>query len=116
MSRFFKLAFADPANKAVAIKFIANDGNFVVNPILLTELDEQGIAERYDGIVDFSRYRVGDKLKLVNTLTMRDDGRGPDGAVTLAQALAGISTDPVARPRHGVPRRGLRCRASMHLA
>ena len=98
MSRFFKLAFADPANKAVAIKFIANDGNFVVNPILLTELDEQGIAERYDVIVDFSRYRVGDKLKLVNTLTMRDDGRGPDGAVTLAQALAGISTDPVVGP------------------
>jgi FtsP/CotA-like multicopper oxidase with cupredoxin domain len=95
MSRFIKLAIADPAGRAVPFRFIANDGNFVVNPILLTELDEQGIAERYDIIVDFSRFRVGDRLKLVNTLTMRSDGRGPNGAVTLAQALAGDPTDPV---------------------
>jgi FtsP/CotA-like multicopper oxidase with cupredoxin domain len=98
MSRYWKLALADPAGRAVPIKFIANDGNLVVNPILLTSLDEQGIAERYDIIVDFSRYRIGDKIKLVNTLTMRDDGRGPSGAVTLAQALAGVPGDPCIGP------------------
>ena len=36
-------------------QFIANDGNLVVNPIDLSELDEQGIAERYDIVVDFSQ-------------------------------------------------------------
>ncbi|HEX3302071.1 MAG TPA: multicopper oxidase domain-containing protein, partial [Thermomicrobiales bacterium] len=98
MSRYWKLAFADPSGNAVAIRQIANDGNFLVNPVLLTALDEQGVAERYDVIVDFSRFRVGDKIKLVNLLTMRDDGRGPAGAVTLAQALAGVATDPCIGP------------------
>ena len=55
MSRFWKLALADPSGNAVPIKFIANDGNFTVNPILLTSLDEQGVAERYDIVVDFSQ-------------------------------------------------------------
>ena len=61
----------------------------MVNPITLTALDEQGIAERYDIVVDFSQFRVGEKLKLVNLLTMRDDGRGPKEALTLAERLAG---------------------------
>lgn len=98
MSRYWKLALAGPTGSAVPMRFIANDGNFVVNPILLTSLDEQGIAERYDVIVDFSTFRNGDKIKLVNTLTMRPDGRGPAGALTLAQALAGSATDPCIGP------------------
>src|SRR4029078_3667256 len=61
-------------------------------------LDEQGVAERYDVIVDFSRFRGGDRIKLVNLLAMRDDGRGPAGAVPLAQALAGVATDPCIGP------------------
>jgi manganese oxidase len=98
MSRFWKLGFADPNGNAIAIKQIANDGNLLVNPVLLTALDEQGIAERYDVIVDFSRFRIGDRIKLVNMLTMRLDGRGPNGAVTLAQALAGVPSDPCVGP------------------
>src|SRR5258705_6102172 len=94
MSRFIKLALADPSGRAVPFQFIANDGNFVVNPILLTELDQQGIAERYDIVVDFSRFRLGDKIKLVDTLK-QTDGRKPDAALTLAAALAGDITDPV---------------------
>ena len=111
MSRFWKLALADPNGSAVPIKFIANDGNFLVNPITLTALDEQGIAERYDIIVDFSTFPVGDKIKLVNLLTMRDDGRGPDGAVTLAEALAGVR--PIrASARSWSSGSRVRCRAS----
>src|SRR5262249_39405251 len=53
MSRFIKLALAGPTNQAVEFQFVANDGNLVVNPIKLKELDEQGIAERYDIVVDF---------------------------------------------------------------
>ena len=41
------------------------------------------------------QYRVGDKLKFVNMERMRDDGRGGNGALSLAQALAGDASDPV---------------------
>ena len=33
---------------------IANDGNLLPAPIVLTELDQMGIAERYDIVIDFS--------------------------------------------------------------
>ena len=94
MSRFWKLALAGPTGSAVPFQFIANDGNLVVNPITLTTLDHQGTAERYDIVVDFSRFRVGDKVTLVNQLQMRPDGRGPQRDLTLAQALAGDPLDP----------------------
>jgi FtsP/CotA-like multicopper oxidase with cupredoxin domain len=94
MSRFWKLALAGPTGAAVPFQFIANDGNFVVNPISLTTLDHQGTAERYDIVVDFSRFRIGDRVRLVNQLRMRDDGRGPAADLTLAQALAGDPNDP----------------------
>lgn len=94
MSRFYQLAISFNG-AAVPFKFIANDGNLVVNPIELSSLDEQGIAERYDIVVDFSQFSVNDRLYLVNRLRMRDDGRGPDGSLSLGEALAGISSDPV---------------------
>ncbi|HWN49500.1 MAG TPA: multicopper oxidase domain-containing protein [Xanthobacteraceae bacterium] len=93
MSRFIQLQIADAAGNAVPFLQIANDGNFFVSPISLTSLDEQGTAERYDIIVDFSRFRVGDVAFLVNTL-QQTDGRKPDGQVPLAQALAGVQADP----------------------
>src|SRR5690349_11230015 len=94
MSRFFQLAVAGPTGAAVPFWFICNDGNLVVNPITLTSLDEQGIAERYDIVVDFSRFRIGDRLHLVNVL-QQTSGNKPDGAVTIAQALQGNVLDPV---------------------
>jgi FtsP/CotA-like multicopper oxidase with cupredoxin domain len=94
MSRFWKFAIAGPNGSAVPFQFIANDGNLVVNPITLTELDEQGIAERYDIVVDFSRFRVGDRLHLVDVLK-QTSGNKPDGAVSLANALRGDDNDPV---------------------
>ena len=94
MSRFFKLAIADPSGRAVQFQFIANDGNLVVNPIPLTVLDQQGTAERYDIVVDFSRFRIGDRLTLVNTLE-QTDGRKPTAELSLAQALAGDTKDPL---------------------
>src|SRR5262249_56052169 len=77
MSRFWKLALAGPTGAAVQFKFIANDGNFVVNPITLTTLDHQGTAERYDIVVDFSAFPVGTKIRLVNQLQIRPDAPGP---------------------------------------
>jgi FtsP/CotA-like multicopper oxidase with cupredoxin domain len=97
-SRFWKLALAGPSGSAVPFQFIANDGNLVVNPITLTTLDQLGTGERYDIVVDFSRFRVGDRIRLVNQLRMRDDGRGPQSDLTLAQALAGDPNDPCIGP------------------
>ncbi|UPJ41803.1 multicopper oxidase domain-containing protein [Bradyrhizobium sp. 40] len=102
MSRFIKLALA--VNKSlrfapetpVPFYFIANDGNFVVSPIQLTQLDEQGVAERYDIVIDFSAFRPGDSLYFLNLLK-QSDGRKPDGAVSLKKAFKG-EEDPCVGP------------------
>src|SRR5262249_37763781 len=97
MSRFIQLALADvngPNAKAVPFQFICNDGNLVVNPITLTQLDHQGTAERYDIVVDFSKFKIGDRIQLVNLLQMRGDGRGPTNTLPLGQALRGDPNDP----------------------
>ena len=93
VSRFFKVAIADAAGNAQPMIFIANDGNLMPSPVVLTELDEQGIAERYDIVVDFSRYSIGDKVWMVN-LCEHADGKKPAADLTLAQALSGTSSDP----------------------
>ena len=98
MSRFLQFCISSPSNTKVPFKFIANDGNFVVNPITLTTLDHQGIAERYDIVVDFSTFPINSRLKLVNLLEMRDDGRGPKDTLSLAEALQGTDEDPVIGP------------------
>src|SRR5262245_31505187 len=94
MSRFWKFAIAGPNGSAVPFKFIANDGNLVVNPIPLIVLDEQGIAERYDIVVDFSAFPTGSRLHLVDVLK-QTSGNKPDGAKPLADALRGDDNDPV---------------------
>jgi FtsP/CotA-like multicopper oxidase with cupredoxin domain len=93
MSRFIQLQLANSSGNAVPFQFIANDGNLVVNPITLTSLDQQGTAERYDIVIDFSQFRIGDTLQLVNTL-QQTDGRVPDGQVSLSTALRGDPQDP----------------------
>jgi FtsP/CotA-like multicopper oxidase with cupredoxin domain len=97
MSRFVRLALADSSGNIVPFQFIANDGNLVVSPILLSALEEQGVAERYDIVVDFSRFRVGDKVRLVNILR-QVDGRLPGGSVSMSNALAGVPDDPTVGP------------------
>ena len=101
MSRFMQLALADVNGTnpvAVPFQFICNDGNLVVNPITLTQLDQQGTAERYDIVVDFSKFKIGNRIQLVNLLQMRDDGRGPTNTLPLAQAIAGDPNDPMIGP------------------
>jgi hypothetical protein len=89
VSRFFKLALSDGSPMIQ----IANDGNLLPQPVTLTQLDEQGIAERYDVVIDFSRYNVGDKVWFVN-LCEHSDGKKPAADLTLSQALSGKSPDP----------------------
>ena len=99
VSRFFKVALADASGAAQPIVQIGNDGNLLPNPVTLFALDEQGIAERYDIVIDFSNYLVGDKLYLVNLCDHAGDdggfdGRAPVRDLTMAEALGGASSDP----------------------
>ncbi|WP_088347934.1 MULTISPECIES: multicopper oxidase domain-containing protein [Rhodomicrobium] len=97
MSRFIKLSLVNQSGVSVPVQVVGNDGNLLVNPVSVTALDTQGVAERFDVIVDFSRFRVGDKLMLVNHLE-HNDGRGPKGVVSIADALKGKSNDPAVGP------------------
>ena len=93
VARFFKIALANASGVAQPIIQIGNDGNLLPRPVVLTALDEQGIAERYDIVIDFSRYAIGDKLYFVN-LAEHDDGRGPKRDLSVAAAFNGRSDDP----------------------
>lgn len=104
MARFCKLLLAVktstkyPEGMRVPFHFIANDGNFVVSPIKLVELDAQGPAERYDIVVDFSMFKPGDRIQLVNVM-QQTNGRRPDGVVPLNTAMGtGVAEDPCVGP------------------
>jgi manganese oxidase len=90
VSRFFKYGLSDGSTMIQ----IANDGNLLPVPVPQTISDEQGIAERYDWVIDFSRYSIGDKVWMVNVCE-HQDGKKPSKDLTLADALAGRSNDPV---------------------
>ena len=89
VARFFKLALSD----GTPMIQIGNDGNLMPQPVPLTALDEQGIGERYDIVIDFSRYKPNQKVWMVN-LCEHEDGKGPKQDLSLAQALSGNSSDP----------------------
>src|SRR4029079_9663636 len=93
VSRFFKVALANASGASQPIVQIANDGNLFPAPVTLLALDQQGIAERYDIIIDFSNCSLGDKLHLVN-LCEHQDGKKPAKDLTMAAALSGTSQDP----------------------
>jgi FtsP/CotA-like multicopper oxidase with cupredoxin domain len=100
VARFFKIALADASGAAQPIVQIGNDGNLLPHPVTLMALDEQGIAERYDIVIDFSKYAIGEKLHLVNLCEHWDpeneelNGKKPIADLTLAAALSGTSLDP----------------------
>src|SRR6476660_6182821 len=89
VSRFFKYGLSDSSTMIQ----IANDGNLLPHPVTQAVSDEQGIAERYDWVIDFSRYAVGDKVWMVNTAE-HVNGKKPSADLTIAQALSGTSSDP----------------------
>jgi FtsP/CotA-like multicopper oxidase with cupredoxin domain len=89
VSRFFKLGLSDSSPMIQ----IGNDGNLLPSPVTLTALDEIGIAERYDIVIDFSRYRNGDRVWLVNCAE-HQDGKMVSKDLTISEALSGQSPDP----------------------
>ncbi|MEI7994802.1 MAG: multicopper oxidase domain-containing protein [Methylococcaceae bacterium] len=99
---------AEPSKCYEKIKYhmIANDGNIMQHAIPFPNtqspdaLPEQGIAERWDIIVNFKGMPEGTKLYMVNILE-HTSGAGPARYVPLANVLGttykndGISGDPV---------------------
>jgi FtsP/CotA-like multicopper oxidase with cupredoxin domain len=80
-SRFYEFALQrgldDRARRARLI-VVSTDGNLLPEPIE-AEWIQLAVAQRHDVIVDFSAFRPGDQVYLVNRLQMREDGAGPDG-------------------------------------
>jgi FtsP/CotA-like multicopper oxidase with cupredoxin domain len=89
VSRFFKYGLSDGSPMIQ----IGNDGNLLPHPVPQAVSDEQGIAERYDWVIDFSRYKVGDKVWMVNVCE-HQNGKKPAQDLSIANALSGKSTDP----------------------
>src|ERR1041385_6443950 len=89
VSRFFALALSDSSNMVQ----VANDGNLLPQTVVLTQTDQLGIAERYDIVIDFSRYSSGQTVDLVN-LQQMNNGALPGSVLTVSQALGGTSCDP----------------------
>lgn len=56
---------------------VANDGNLLPAPVLVKNF-KQAVAERFDIIVDFSQYKPGTEIILVNRAE-QTNGRGPTG-------------------------------------
>lgn len=57
---------------------ISTDGNFLQEPLVKDNI-EVWVAQRHDVIIDFSKFKAGEFVYLVNRLGMRDDGAGPNG-------------------------------------
>ena len=96
VSRYLKLGLVDQNGNAVPFHMVCNDGNIMEHSVAFDGtlgttrgvLPEQGIAERYDIVIDFSRFRPGDKLYFVNTLE-HQDGRKPSKTIPLADVVSG---------------------------
>jgi FtsP/CotA-like multicopper oxidase with cupredoxin domain len=98
VSRFLKIALVTATGKRVPFYMICNDGNIMEHAVRFPnsesqELPLQGIAERFDIIVDFSGYAPGTKLYFVN-LAEHEDGARPKLIASLSDAMAGRSPDP----------------------
>ncbi|MBX2855211.1 MAG: multicopper oxidase domain-containing protein [Rhodobacteraceae bacterium] len=93
MSRFLRLQLVDEGGDSVPFRYIANDGNLMVRALQSRFLDPMGTAERFDIIVDFSQFQPGQTVQMINRMEHKD-GRGPEGTVSLSNALNGGSEDP----------------------
>ena len=64
-------------NSSRSMTQITEGGNFLERPITVSSVDIW-VAERADLIIDFSSFKPGDRLYLVNLARMLIDGRGVD--------------------------------------
>ncbi len=91
VSRYIKIAIVDEAGNRVPFHLIANDGNLMEHavPFVNEDVPLQGIAERYDIVIDFAQFQPGQKLYMINRVE-HIDGQGPeDVPVPLGAILNG---------------------------
>ena len=90
VSRYFKVALVNETGDPVPFYMVANDGNIMEHSVYFSngELPTQGIAERYDIVVDFSTFNPGDKLYFVNMLQHKN-GQATDTVIPLADIASG---------------------------
>lgn len=90
VSRYFTSAFVDEDGNPVPFYMVANDGNLMEHTVYFAngQLPTQGIAERYDIIIDFSQFEPGDKIYMVNLLQHKD-GQATDKVIPLADVIDG---------------------------
>lgn len=74
-SRYYELFLSSGQNFVV----ITTDGNFLERPVEAESINV-AVAQRHDVIIDFSRYRPGETVDLVNRLE-QFEGRGPSGRI-----------------------------------
>ena len=78
-SRFYSVAFTKDGKTPETVHVISNEGNLLPRPIETDEYFDLWPANRYDIIIDFSKYEDGDKIYLTNRLEERPDGAGATG-------------------------------------
>jgi FtsP/CotA-like multicopper oxidase with cupredoxin domain len=96
VSRYVKLAVVNQNGQPVPFHMIANDGNIMEHAVAFDGtggttagiLPVQGIAERFDIVVDFKNFWPGERLYLVNVL-QHTDGAAPDSEIPLPQVFYG---------------------------
>ncbi|MDD9933124.1 MAG: multicopper oxidase domain-containing protein, partial [Myxococcales bacterium] len=90
VSRYFKVALVTESGEPVPFYLVANDGNIMEHSVYIEDgqLPTQGIAERYDIVVDFADYEPGEKLYFVNMLSHKN-GQITDAAVPMEDILSG---------------------------
>ncbi|OYV76949.1 MAG: copper oxidase [Chromatiales bacterium 21-64-14] len=110
-SRFYSLAFTKDGKTPETVYVISNDGNLMPHPIEMKDYFDVWPANRYDIIVDFSKYKDGDQIYLTNRLEERDDGAGatgryldPTNLIMRFDVVGGRVDDPSRIPDHMIDR------------
>lgn len=90
VSRYFKVALADAVGTPVPFHMVANDGNIMEHSVYFEngELPTLGVAERYDIVVDFSRFEQGESLYFVNLLQHKN-AQVTDQPISLESIFSG---------------------------
>ena len=93
VARFLKIAIVTESGQRVPFHLVASDGNIMEHSVAfpnaqVQDLPVQAIAERFDIVVDFSRFAPGAKIRFVNTLE-HADGKLPNRIVPLADITSG---------------------------
>ena len=90
VSRYFQYAIVTEDDEPVPFHMIANDGNIMEHAVYFQDgiLPTQGIAERYDIVIDFSQFKPGTKLYMLNLIEHRT-GKGPKEKISLQEVLSG---------------------------